>query len=186
MENLPLSHRYIQEDKFLNALADAYRLQEAIINATDLAIISTNPEGIITSFNVAAERLLGFKAEDMIGKQTPILFHDPDEIVLRAKELSEELNDTIIPGFDVFVAKARARKTTDRYEWTYVSKSGHRFPVMLSISCLHDEKDRLIGYAGIATDITEQKNIEEKIRSSETHLQALLNSIDDIVFEVDR
>lgn len=186
MENSPLSHKYIQEDKFLNALADAYRLQEAIINATDLAIISVNPEGIITSFNVAAERLLGFTAEDMIGKQTPVLFHDPDEIVLRAKELSEELNDTVIPGFDVFVAKARARKTTDRHEWTYISKSGHRFPVMLSISCLHDEKDRLIGYAGIATDITEQKKIEEKIRSSETHLQTLLNSIDDIVFEVDR
>ena len=67
MENSPLSHKYIQEDKFLNALADAYRLQEAIINATDLAIISVNPEGIITSFNVAAERLLGFTAEDMIG-----------------------------------------------------------------------------------------------------------------------
>jgi PAS domain S-box-containing protein len=186
MENSPLSHKYIQEDKFLNALADAYRLQEAIMNATDLAIISTNTKGIITSFNVVAERLLGFTAEDVIGKQTPILFHDPDEIVLRAKVLSEELHETVIPGFDVFIAKARARKTTDRHEWTFINKTGHRFPVVLSISCLCDEKDQLIGYAGIATDISEQKNIEEKIRSSETHLQALLNSIDDIVFEVDR
>jgi PAS domain S-box-containing protein len=186
MENLPLPHNYIHDEKFLNALAGAYRLQEAIINATDLAIISTNSEGVITSFNQAAEKLLGFASEEMIGKQTPVLFHDPDEIVLRAKKLSEELNENIMPGFEVFATKARMRKTTDYQEWTYINKNGNRFPVLLSISCLRDDKDVLIGYAGIATDITEQKKIEAKIRSSEMHLQALLNSIDDIVFEVNR
>ena len=186
MENLPLSRKYIPDDKFLNALAEAYRLQEAIISATELAIISTTPEGIITSFNQAAEKLLGFTAEEVIGKHTPVLFHDPDEIVLHAKRLSEELQETILPGFDAMVFRSRIRKVSERREWTYISKNGQRFPVILSVSALWDEKESLIGYAGIATDVTEQKKIEEKVRSSEAHLQILLNSIDDLVFEVNR
>ncbi|HEY9045206.1 MAG TPA: PAS domain S-box protein [Ohtaekwangia sp.] len=186
MENLPLSRKYIPDDKFLNALAEAYRLQEAIISATELAIISTSPDGSITSFNQAAEKLLGFTADELIGKHTPVLFHDPDEIVLRAKELTEELHQSVLPGFDAMVIKPRLHKTSERREWTYISKNGKRIPVVLSVSALWDEKELLIGYAGIATDITEQKKIEEKVRSSEAHLQVLLNSIEDIVFEVNR
>lgn len=184
MEKFP-SDKFIQEDKFLNALAEAYRLQEAIISATELSIISTNKEGIITSFNRAAETLLGYKAAEVIGKFTPIIFHDLDEVLQRSYEMTHELGIPVEPGFDAFVAKARIKKIADRKEWTYVRKDGSRFPVTLSITSLRDDNDNLIGYAGIATDITDQKISNEKIRESESHLRALVSSLEDIVYEVD-
>ncbi len=58
----PSENHQPQEDKFLNALAEAYRLQEAIIAATESAVISASPDEVITSFNKAAENLLGYSA----------------------------------------------------------------------------------------------------------------------------
>lgn len=183
MEMIPLPILIQQDEKFLNALAEAYRLQEAIIGTTDLSIISTTTEGIITSFNKAAETLLGYSAEEVIGKVTPALFHDPEEVIKRSAYLSEELDREIIPGFETFVAKARIKKIADRNEWTYIRKDQSRFPVLLSVTGLWEE-NTLIGYAGIATDITESRKKEEQLKKSEAHLKALLNSIDDIAFEI--
>ncbi len=185
MEKIPLLNVDVQDEKFLNALADAYRLQEAIIGTTELAIVSTNTEGVITSFNKAAEILLGYSAEEVIGKVTPYVLHDPEEVVKRSQVLSKELNREIIPGFETFVVKARIKKVADRNEWTYIRKDKTRFPVLLSVSCLWEDS-KLIGYAGIATDITEAKEKEKLLKKSEAHLQALLNSIDDIAFEINR
>ena len=186
MDTFPFKKDIIPSDTFLNALADAYRLQESIIGATELSIISTNVDGIITSFNRAAERLTGHLAEDVIGKATPMILHETSEVIQRADELSAETGMDIAPVFDVFTTKARLTREADRREWTYVRKDGTHFPVLLSITGLWDDHDNLIGFAGIATDITEQKIADYKIKQSEAHLQALLNSIDDIVLEVDK
>lgn len=186
MDTVPFKKDTIPSDIFLNALADAYRLQESIIGATELSIISTNTSGIITSFNKAAERLTGHLAEDVIGKATPLILHETAEIIQRADELSAEMGIDVAPSFDVFTLKTKRTKEADRREWMYIRKDGSRFPVVLSITGLYDDQDNLIGFAGIATDVTEQKISEFKIKQSEIHLQALLNSIDDIVLEVDK
>ncbi|MBL0740207.1 PAS domain-containing sensor histidine kinase [Chryseolinea lacunae] len=186
MDKIPFKKKYVQDDTFLNALADAYRLQESIISTTELAVISTTTEGLITSFNRAAEVLSGYTAEEMIGKATPMVLHDNIQLIERADEISTEMGVEIEPNFDVLTAKARLKKTADRREWTYIHKNGHRFPVLVSFTGLFDEKGHLTGFASIATDITESKAAEKKIRDSEAHLQALLHSIDDIAFEVSR
>src|SRR5688500_1602192 len=103
------SENHLQQDKFLNALAEAYRLQETIMAATELAIISTSPEGIITSFNKAAEDLLGYTAEEVIGRSTPVIFHDQQEIAFRASELTLEVGYPVKAGFDAIVEKARTK-----------------------------------------------------------------------------
>lgn len=185
MEPQALSQKYYSEDKFLNALADAYRLQEAIISATELCIISTNPEGTITSFNRAAEELLGYKAEEVIGKLTPVPFHDLNEVRQRALLLTEELGVPVNEGFDVFVLKTKKTNQADRNEWTYIKRNGERFPVSLSISALYDDQRHLIGFVGIALDITEQKLIEQKIKASEAHLNAILASLENTILEID-
>lgn len=185
MGNSASDKTILKEDKFLNALAQAYRLQESIISATELSIISFNTEGLITSFNNAAESMLGYAADEVIGKETPLIFHDRTEIIQCAERLSRETKRTVKPDLEALTASAHFTGKAFRQEWSYLKKDGKKLPVMVSVTALRDDTDQLTGYALIATDITEQKEAEKKIRESEMGLNALVNSIDDIILEVD-
>ncbi|MDF1757558.1 MAG: response regulator [Legionellaceae bacterium] len=137
-------------------------LQKAIVDNAAYAIIATDKEGVVTLFNAAAERMLGYCAKDVIQKQTPSLWHDPKEVEERALSFSKELNEPIAPGFDVFVAKSR-RKMLNQHEWSYIRQDGTRFPVMLGISMLLGEDGIYDGYIGIASDISSRKQAEEDL-----------------------
>ena len=108
-------------------LGDTQNLQRAILDNAGYAIIATTTEGTIISFNPAAERMLGYRADELVGKETPACFHDLDEVVRARREFSDELGETIEPGFEVFVAKAR-RDLPNEHEWTYVHKDGRSLP----------------------------------------------------------
>ncbi len=151
-------------------------LQSAILNNAAYVVISTDSEGVITSFNPASERILGYTAEDCIGKLTPAVFHDFGEVAERARIFSAELGTTIEPGLDVIIEKAR-RNLPNEYEWTLIRKDGRRFPALLSVTALRDPHGAIIGFLGIASDITERKQSFEEIRR---HLQRLnaLRAID--------
>jgi PAS domain S-box-containing protein len=182
MEKRSLSNKYAQDEKFLNALAEAFRLQEAILNTTELAILSVTPEGIISSFNKAAEHLLGYTCEEVVGKTSLLAFHDLDEVLKRSREISKELNIAIEPVFDVFTAKPRIQKITYREEWNFIRKDGNRFPVLLSISALRDDKDAITGYICILTDISYLKHSDERVRASEEKFQLLAENIPGAIY----
>ncbi len=122
-------------------------------------IIATDPRGIVTVFNKAAEVALGYLARDIIGKQTPAIWHDQDEIIKKAAELSEEFGYYVAPGFDVFIEKAK-KLGADEGEWTFIRKNGSRFPVRLTATSLKNEHNVITGYLGVIEDITERKQIE--------------------------
>ena len=140
-------------------LRNTMGLQHAILESASHAIISTTLDGTITSFNPAAEKMLGYKADELVGKETPAIFHLPEEVVARAKKVSDELGRAIEPGFEVFVAKSRSG-ATDENEWTYVCKDGRHVPVLLSVTAQRDEKNNITGFLGIASDISERKKID--------------------------
>ena len=137
-------------------------LQQAILDSANYSIISTTCEGTIKTFNAAAQRWLGYSAEEVVGKATPVLIHDPDEVAERARELAGELGRTITPGFHVLVAQAGSGRTEER-EWTYLRKDGSRLPVRLSVTALPDEHGQPTGYLGVADDITERKIYEAEL-----------------------
>jgi len=126
------------------------------------AVMTVSIDGIITSFNLEAERLLGDSAQDIIGKATPAIFHIQDEVFKRAEELSEELNEPVHPGFDVFVIKAR-KNLPNTYEWTYVRKDGSLLPVLLSVSALRNSNNDIYGYLGIITDVSQYKKKQKEL-----------------------
>ena len=173
-------------EKFLEladpeALQRASDWQQAILDSADFTIISTNVEGIIQTCNAGALKKLGYTADEVIGRMTPSAFHDPQEIERRARELSAELGQTVEPGFEAFVAKARLG-IPDESDWTYVRKDGGRFPVRLSVTALYDETGRVNGFLGIGKDITAQKAAEEALRESEERFKAFMDNSPVVAF----
>ncbi|WP_395752562.1 PAS domain S-box protein [Prosthecobacter sp.] len=134
----------------------------AVLNGAAHTIISAAPDGTIVTFNRAAEQQLGYSAAEIIGRTTPAIFHLPEEVEARARVLSQELGREVEAGFETFVAKSRLG-APDECEWTYVRKDGSRYPVLLSVTTLHDLHGEVIGYLGIGSDITERKRAAQEL-----------------------
>ncbi|MBE2216143.1 MAG: PAS domain S-box protein [Opitutaceae bacterium] len=148
------------------ALTSVNRLQQAILDGTHLGIISTDPQGRIVAFNAGAERMLGYRREDLEGHYTPLIIFEPGEVERRAGELGRLLGRPIEPGFDVLVARARVGDIDER-EWTCVRRDGSQLPAQISITALHTSEGTISGYLAIVVDITDRKRTEAAIRESE-------------------
>jgi diguanylate cyclase (GGDEF)-like protein/PAS domain S-box-containing protein len=157
------------------ALLIAGALQNAILSSANFSSIATDAKGVIQIFNVGAERMLGYAAADVVNKITPADISDPQEVIARAKALTEELNTPIAPGFEALVFKA-SRGIEDIYELTYIRKDGSHFPAVVSVTALRDKQDAIIGYLLIGTDNTARKNAEEALIKAGALQAAIFNS----------
>jgi diguanylate cyclase (GGDEF)-like protein/PAS domain S-box-containing protein len=172
---------YAQQQLSENEVAKLTDWQQTLLDSAEYSIISTDATGVIVSFNAAAQRMLGFRPEELIGKHTPCIFHDYDEVALRADELSKELGRTVLPGFEAFVSKSGPGKAEER-EWTYIRKNGTRFPVLLSVTTLYDRTGEITGHMGIAADLTESKQAQIRLRDSNARYRTLFESAGDSIF----
>jgi PAS domain S-box-containing protein len=157
------------------ALLKAGALQSAIFNSANFSSIATDEKGVIQIFNVGAERMLGYAAADVMNKITPADISDPQEVIARAEALSLELGTLITPGFEALVFKA-SRGIEDIYELTYIRKDGSRFPAVVSVTALRDERDGIIGYLLIGTDNSARKRAEEALLKAGALQSAIFNS----------
>jgi PAS domain S-box-containing protein len=128
---------------------DARKLA-AIVESSDDAIASKDLNGIISSWNAAAERMFGYTAEEMIGQ--PIKKIIPPELH------SDE---------DYILERIRSGQRIDHFETVRLTKSGERIDVSLTVSPIKDDAGRVIGAAKIARDITERKRTEQALRRAE-------------------
>jgi two-component system sensor histidine kinase/response regulator len=160
-----ISRDYTELKRAEDALQQISALQEGILNSANYAIISTTTEGVVTTFNATAERMLGYPAAQLVGQGTPALWHDGDEVVRRSEALGLELGQSIEPGFETFVAKARLGGA-DENEWTFIRRDGSRFPVLLSVTALRDRTGTITGFLGVIADITERRRAEEALRQA--------------------
>lgn len=122
----------------------------AIVESSDDAIASKDLKGIVTSWNASAERIFGYKAEEIIGK--PITLIIPPE--LHKDE-------------DMILGKIARGERIDHFETVRVTKGGERIQVSLTISPLKDETGTIIGASKIVRDITERKRTQEALRRAE-------------------
>jgi PAS domain S-box-containing protein len=153
-----------------DSIVTAGALQNAIFNSANFSSIATDAKGVIQIFNVGAERMLGYTAAEVMNKITPADISDPQELIARAQALSAELAAAITPGFEALVFKA-SRGIEDIYELTYIRKDGTRFPAVVSVTALRDDKEAIIGYLLIGTDNTARKVVEEEQKKSDQRLR---------------
>jgi PAS domain S-box-containing protein len=120
----------------------------AIVDSADAAIIAKDLDGRIQSCNAAAERLFGYTADELIGREVRIL--------IPAERQSEE---------DDILARVRRGERIDHFETVRVAKDGRRIDVSLTVSPVRDDSGRVIGASKIARDITQEKQAEaERVR----------------------
>jgi PAS domain S-box-containing protein len=165
----PRRKRLVKEKSAKNQLSNdtssSLRLHQAILDSANYSIIATDLNGIICTFNATAERWLGYSAHEVIGKLSPVIIHDLQEVQHRAVTLSQELRREVEVGFKVFAAKAILGEIEER-EWTYIRKDGSTFPVMLSISALRNEYGEISGFLGIGSDLTKRKQSEHELQDT--------------------
>ncbi|CAM3753686.1 PAS domain S-box protein [Sphingobacterium prati] len=145
--------------------SNSKKLLEDVLEATSaVAIIATDPEGIISLFNKGAENLLGYSSEEMIGKFSPTHFHLKEEVDSRAGELEITLGHSV-EGFRVFVETAELHGAEQR-EWTYIRKDGSRLFVSLAVTIIKDIEDKVVGYLEVATDISKIINQRQELEKA--------------------
>ena len=116
----------------------------AIVKSSEDAIISKNLDGIVTSWNSSAERMFGYKADEIIGRSITLII--PPE--LQAEETR-------------ILSSIRRGERIEHFETVRVAKTGERLEVSLTVSPIKDDSGRIIGAAKISRDIRQRKKIEE-------------------------
>jgi PAS domain S-box-containing protein len=121
-----------------------------IADSTQDAIIGKNLDGIITHWNKGAERIYGYKAEEVIGKSVSILV---------PKERPSEI--------PMIMEKIREGKRIEYFESVRLAKDGRHLNVSISVSPVWDEEGKVVAAAAIARDITEQRRAEDQLRQAQ-------------------
>ena len=135
----------------------AMRQLAAIVESADDAVISETTEGVILSWNPAAEKLYGFSVEDVIGKSITIIV--PED---RQAELSDILK------------RISTGEHIQHYETVRLRKDGRQVPVSLTVSAIKNNLGQVVAISTVARDITERKHAEEQIRQLNAKLEQMV------------
>ena len=134
-------------------------LEAVLESASDVSLIATDPNLVIKVFNTGAERLLGYRASELVNEATPLSIHDPAEVAQHAAELSAACGEPVEGG----AALVHPRALGQAREWTYLRKDGRSVPVSLVITAMRGTRGELSGYLGVAHDVTRQKHYERTL-----------------------
>jgi PAS domain S-box-containing protein len=141
-------------------------LQKAVLNSANYAIIATDSRGIVQSYNLAAEKMLGYTAGEVVGKVTPMLWRDPEEVKGMMEKAARETGQPQLSGIEALMHKIIIQKAGE-YEATFVHKNRKHFPVLVSATALTDAGGNATGIIGIIVDVSEQRQRQAALRESE-------------------
>ncbi len=144
--------------------AASENLLAAIVDSSDDAIISKTLDGMILSWNPAAERMFGFTREEAIGK--------PITIIIPEDRLDEERD---------VLARLRRGEKIDHFETIRRTKDGRKINILLTVSPVRDASGKIIGAAKTARDVTESKRERAQLAASRHYLQTVLDCIPECV-----
>ena len=136
-----------QLEKLNNERLIGARKLASIVDSSNDAIISQSTDGVIQSWNAAADRMFGFSASEAVGRHISVLI--PPE---RAGEEDRIMN------------RLRVGDAIEHFDTVRVRKDGKRIQVSLTISPVRDADGRMVGASKIVRDISERKKLEDDLR----------------------
>ncbi len=139
-------------------------LLSAIVNSSDDAIVSKTLDGIITSWNPAAEKMFGYTAAEAVGKSIRLII--PPE--LQAEE-------------DFVLGQIRRGEKVDHFETVRQTKDGRRLHISLTVSPIRDAEGVVVGASKTARDITEKKEMEREREANRKELAEALAGRDEFI-----
>src|SRR6266853_1189919 len=144
-------------------------LLAALVESASDAVVSTSPEGAITSWNKGAESLYGYNEEEVLGKQ--INLFSPADKQEEATHVLREIQE---------------KQAVVRYETVRRRKDGSLLPVATTVFPLRDRSGALLGIASVSRDITAQKSFEQALSHSQAQLKGIIDSATDALITVDQ
>ncbi|TGK38774.1 sensor histidine kinase [Leptospira andrefontaineae] len=156
-------------------MAINYEMKQILDSATQVAIIKTDLQGVITVFSKGAENLFGYSEEELIGKYTPEILHDKEDTSKRGKELSQLYNKEL-KGFDIFSEVAK-RESYDSRIWKYRRKDGTVFPAQMIITTVKGYDSKISGFLGIGTDVSGAQEYLERLEDTKLQLEILADQL---------
>jgi PAS domain S-box-containing protein len=132
---------------------------DSIVDSSDDAIISTTLDGVITTWNKAAERIYGYQADEIIGHSVSLLI-PPD----RPNEVVEILD------------RIRTGERVEHYETTRRRKDGATIAISLTVSPIHDAAGGIVGTSSTARDVTDSKRVLRDFSETKAFLDNILQS----------
>jgi PAS domain S-box-containing protein len=149
-------------------IEERLREQAEILDQINDIVITTDLGGKITSFNKGAERSIGYRADEALGKSIELIYPERQYGEVRARTIKGLKHDREI-----------------RDEFTVKRKNGTEFPVQLTLALRTSSQGKTVGIIGSAVDITERKKAEEALRESELRYRLLAENANDIIFTTD-
>ncbi len=145
------------------------RFTEMVKNVRDHSIFLTDPDGVITSWNVAAERIIGYAEAEAVGRHFSIIF-TPEDVA------------AAVPEGELRQARDEGRAEDERW---HMRKDGSRFWALGIVTPLHDAQGRLSGYSKVLRDMTEWKRADETSRDRQRQLEFVTDHAPVLLAQVD-
>ena len=155
----------------VEATKSASMMERLFESARLSLIITTDTAGVITRVNRGAELILGYTAEELLGR-TPWVFHSPAEVARQARRLGLAEDDLI--GTAEAMAESGAH-----WDWEVLTRRGPRF-VSMSLTTIVDDDGSLLGFLAVGEDTTEQRAATEAMRTALEHEHASVNRLREV------
>ncbi|MFY2763966.1 ATP-binding protein [Arenimonas sp. MALMAid1274] len=161
-----LNQQLARNEQVRATLQEREVFQRSLFAAARVAIMSIDLDGRFSSFNPYAERLSGYRAEEMIGKRSVDRLLLKSEAEKVAQDLTKALDRPV--AADARMIPVLIEQGSPPLEWTVVRKDGSHVPVLLATSAMRDGTGKTVGYLAVGTDLTQIKQLEQQLRSSES------------------